>query len=35
MIIRFGVTRQAGSGSASIRRPVGEILLLTGRCHVG
>ena len=35
MIIRFGVTRQAGSGRASIRRPVGEILLLTGRCHVG
>jgi hypothetical protein len=35
MIIRLGVTGQAGPASASIRRPVSEILLLTGRCHVG
>jgi hypothetical protein len=35
LIIRLGITRQAGPASASIRRPVSEILLLTGRCHVG
>ena len=27
LIIRLGVTRQAGAGAASIRRPVGEVLL--------
>jgi hypothetical protein len=27
MIIRLGVTSQAGTGTGSIRRPVGEILL--------
>ena len=27
LIIRLGVTRQAGAGAASIRRPVGEVML--------
>ena len=27
LIIRLGVTRQPGAGAASIRRPVGDVLL--------